>query len=135
MKLKVSKSGLLAILFWVISFILAFKISPDSCYIWLPDSLLVFGFYPLLIGSRARWLWLVFGMGNILIGWMFVMSAVIPDTCFAPYHLIEIKKHLQLYHPYMVWLLTGVLSLLVGIIMLLIAPIYKAIKVIRGRAH
>lgn len=96
MKLKPTTPGLIAIFFWVLSLILAFKIPPGSRYIWVPDALLLFGFYPLLIGSRARWLWLVFGVLNIIIGWHLAMSTVIPDANFAPYHLVEIKQHLAL---------------------------------------
>lgn len=123
MKFKFSKSGLLASLLWVVGFLIAFIIPPGSHFIWVPDALLLFGFWPLLIGGRARWLWLVFGILNMIIGWHLAMSTVLDDAKFAPYHLVEIKKHLALYHPFMTWLLIGFVCTIIGLIRLFLGLI------------
>jgi hypothetical protein len=79
----------------------------------------LFGFWPLLIGSSARWLWLVFGICNIGIAFVLVVSNCIPDGDFAKYRLLETHTHLKLYHPYLVWLLMGALSTIIGIVLLI----------------
>jgi hypothetical protein len=118
MKFKPSKSGLLAIFLWVLSFILACKIQPGTRFIWVPDALLLFGFFPLLISCRARWLWLGFGLGNLFAGFTLVLANVIPDEKFVPYHVLDIKRHLDQYHPFMIWLFIGGLSAAIGIVLL-----------------
>ena len=135
MKLKPTKPGVLAIIFWVLSFILAFRIQPGSRYIWLPDTLLLLGFSPLLIGCRARWLWLGFGIGNMVIGWAIALSTVVPEASLAPYHVVEIKKHLELYHPLIVWLLIGMLSTIIGTILLFISLILWLFKKLKLRTN
>ncbi len=135
MKLKASKPGILAIFFWVLSFILSFKIPPSSHYIWVPDTLLLLGFVPLLIDSRARWLWLVFGVCNMVAGFTLTLSTCMPDAAFAAGHMVAIKKHLQLYHPFMVWLLIGFISIVIGVVLLLTAGIYSLVRKIKSAGN
>ena len=133
MKLQLQKSGLLAILFWALSGVLAFKIPCGSRYIWVPDTLLLLGFCPILIARRARWLWLGFGICNIIIGFTLAMAPVISDADFDLYHMVAIKKHLELYHPFMVWILIGFISTAVGIILLFVALIRSLARKIKRR--
>ena len=111
-----SKLTLLTMFLWVASIVLYFTLPPTSRFLWMPDTLLLFGFYPLLIKGKARWLWILFGILNIAIGWFLAMAYVMPAQQFAPYHLEEVKKHIDLYHPLLVWLFIGVIALLIGIV-------------------
>jgi len=100
---------------WIAGFALAFVIPAGSLYIWLPDTLLLFGFYPLLIKAKARWLWLVFGVLNFLIGCALELTLVLPDEPFAKVpQAVAVKTHLAQYHVPLVWLGIGILSFLIG---------------------
>ncbi len=129
MKLFKKKSSLLAVLLWTMSFILAFRIPPHSQYIWIPDALLLLGFFPLLIAGRARWLWLAFGLGNLVVGATLALAICIPDRLFEPYHMAQMNAHLRLYHPYLVWLLISLLSAVIGVILLIISLASWLIKI------
>jgi hypothetical protein len=131
MKLKLTKSGTLAISLWALSFILACRIHPGSHFIWVPDTLLLFGFLPLLISSRACWLWLVFGLGNLFAGCVLDIASVIPAEKFVPYHVVEIKHHLDQYHPFIIWMLIGAVSTVIAIILLTIKFIFWLRKKIK----
>jgi len=120
MKAPSKQSTILAIILWMLSLMLAFKIPPTSKYIWVPDSLLLLGFWPLLISSRARWLWLVFGICNIFIGFVLLVAIYLPEKALVAYNIVPINNHMKLYHPYLSWLLMGVVSTIIGAVRLLI---------------
>jgi len=123
MKLKLSKSSIAAISIWVLSFSLACKIEPGTRFIFVPDALLLFGFIPLLIASRARWFWLLFGLGNLFVGFVLEITSLIPAEKFQPfeqYHVIEMKHHLDAYHPFIIWMLIGAFATVTGFILLTI---------------
>ena len=108
----------IAVIFWLVSFILSFNIHPGSPFIWLPDTLLLLGFCPLFIGMKARWLWLVFGIGNMFIGFVLLVALYLPEQSLSTYHLLDINMHMKLYHSYLAWLLIGILSTIIGVALL-----------------
>jgi len=103
---------------WIGGFILAFIIPPRSYFYWIPDALLLLGFWPLLWEGNAKWLWLVFGVLNFFIGIVLQISAVLPDQYFKPDAVLSVKTHLQDYHSPLAWMAIGVFSVLVGLIRL-----------------
>ncbi len=108
--------SILASLMWVAGFALGFIIPAGSNNIWIPDALLLFGFWPLLFKLKAKWLWLVFGILNILIGYILELIAVLPDQNFASIpHAVTGKTHLAEHHVPLVWIGIGILALLLGI--------------------
>ena len=116
MKLPTKKSSIAAIIFWIVSFILSFTVPPSSQFIWLPDTLLLLGFWPLFFGMRARWWWLVFGICNMFIGFVLLVSIFLPDQDLARYNMLAMKTHMKLYHPYLVWFLIGLFSTIISLI-------------------
>ncbi len=120
------KSNILAALVWILSLGLAFRISPSSGFIWVPDALLLFGFYPLLISIKSPWLWLGFGLLDFFAGCMLLIVSYFPKAEFVQYeqlfhvNLVEFNAHLQSYHPYYTWALIGILSALIGLVLLII---------------
>src|SRR5262249_35008225 len=123
MKIKISKPAIIAMIMWVMAIVLPGIVPAKPQFLWTSDALLLFGFFPLLIACRANWLWLVFGLLNMTVGWFLAMAYMIPEERFAVYHLAEIKKHVDLYHPLLVWLLIGFLATIIGVVRLLIIAI------------
>lgn len=79
--------------------------------------------------AEARWLWLAFGLCNMIAGATLALAIFIPDSLFEPYHMAQMNAHLRLYHPYLVWLLIGALCIVIGIILLAISLIRWLIKI------
>lgn len=100
---------------WIIGLVLAFLIPPTSQFIWLPDALLLLGFFPLLIGWRPSWPWIVFGVLNICIGFVLLVSQYLPDTSL-PKEMMIVRRHLLNYHVPMVWMLIGAIATVYGTI-------------------
>lgn len=109
-----NKVSLSACVIWVISFVLSFVLKPGSPYIWLPDGLLLAGFLPLLISYRSAWPWFIFGMGNLLIGFVLQTSEFVPDGTL-PSAMLPVKEHLRQMHVPIVWILFGIISVIYGI--------------------
>ncbi len=107
-----------AIVCWIVSFILSCTVPPASPFIWLADTLLLIGFWPLLISMKARWLWLVFGICNVFIGFVLLVAIYLPEAELAKYHLLAVNTHMKLYHSYLAWLIIGILSTIVALVIL-----------------
>jgi hypothetical protein len=108
--------SILASLLWIAGFALAFVIPAGSNNIWLPDALLLFGFWPLLFKLKAKWLWLLFGILNFMIGCILEIIAVLSDQNFASIpNAVAGKTHLAEHHVPLVWMGIGILALLIGI--------------------
>jgi len=118
MKAPSKKSSIVAAIMWVIGIILAFKIPPSSNFIWLPDALLLFGFYPLFISSKSPWLWLIFGFIDIFISGILLIAASAPPEELTRLHVLEMNNHMQSYHPYYTWAIIGFISTFIALIQL-----------------
>jgi hypothetical protein len=106
-------AGTASCILWVLGIGLAFVIPPASRFIYVPDALLMLGFFPLLYLWKYSWPWLVFGALNIGIGFLLMVIDYSPDNLF-PKDLLAPKHHLGQYHPAIVWYTTGLLAALFG---------------------
>lgn len=115
---KKSKGGKLAgissTVLWVLGFALAFVIKPGP-QIWIPDTLLLLGFCPLLWVFKPGWPWIVFGVLNCVIGFFLELMVFIPDATFTNEMKI-VRQHLAEQHCAIAWILIGLASTVVGII-------------------
>lgn len=91
---------------WVISIVLAFQIAPTSSLIWLPDSLLLLGFVPLLILAKQSWLVLLFGLSNAFIGFFLLVLVHLESDKFVG-EVLQMKQHLITMHSPWAWLYIG----------------------------
>lgn len=106
--------GILSCVIWVVGIALAFVIPPSSNFIYIPDAMLMMGFYPLLYLWKYSIPWLAFGVLNFGIGILLMVIEYSPDNMF-PADLLKPKHHLAEYHPAVVWWVTGVFSTSFGI--------------------
>lgn len=100
---------------WILGFALAFVVPAASPFGWVPDAMLLVGFFPLLYAWRPGWPWLVFGILNIIIGFLLLVAFYIPDTNFTP-DMIAVRKHLAEQHSPFTWMTIGILSALFGVV-------------------
>lgn len=102
---------------WVLAIGLGFVIPPQTGLIWIPDTLLLLGFWPFLCQLKARWLWLVFGLFNLFIGFTLEVTRYLPDKDFSfDPKVLAMKTHLAQYHEPFAWMGIGVISALIGIL-------------------
>ena len=88
---------LLSTALWILSIILAFQIPATSHLIWLPDSLLLLGFVPLLVLAKQSWLVLLFGLSNAFIGFfLLVLTHLESDNVVG--EVLLMKQHLVTMH-------------------------------------
>lgn len=113
-------AGLMSTVLWVIGFVLLFALN-GSPLIWLSDTLLLLGFWPLLFVWRPGWTWAVFGYLNIFISFMLELTKFItPDMMekrLSPdvmAKFLEGQKHLSESHGFMPWFFIGIFSVLFG---------------------
>lgn len=92
---------------WILSLVLAFQIPATSALIWLPDSLLLIGFVPLLILARQSWLILLFGISNAFIGFFLLVLVHLESDKFVG-EVLQMKQHLITMHSPWAWLYIGV---------------------------
>ncbi len=102
---------------WTASFFLSFVIPPGSPLIWVPDTLLLLGFVPLLFIWKPAWPWLVFGFCNIGIGFVLAVTPFLDDSLL-PGELPKVRQHLAEFHVPLVWILLGAASVLYGLVRL-----------------
>lgn len=98
---------------WVLGFALAFVIPARSPFGWLPDGMLLVGFFPLLYAWKPGWPWVVFGVLNTIIGFLLLVAFYIPDTNFTN-DMIIVRKHLAEQHSPFTWMTVGILSIIFG---------------------
>ena len=99
---------------WVVSFALLFVLKPDNPWVWTSDTLLLAGFWPLLFAWRPGWTWLIFGVLNMVIGFLLEVAHHLPAEHFPPAAL-PLREHVLAMHPMMVWLIIGFLSAVFGL--------------------
>ncbi len=104
---------------WAISIALSFEIPPSSSFIWVPDTALLLGFFPLIWICPFSLIWIAFGGLTAFIGFFLLLLSNIPDASL-PAQTIGIKKHLAEFHPCWSWMILGVLVTICGSIRLTI---------------
>ena len=117
-KAKLNKSQTIlnwvAIFCWTLGFGLAFIIPGKSRYIFIPDTLLLIGFWPLLFQWRFSLPWIIFGCSNMGIGFILQLSAFLPNEHFTA-AMILVKEHLANLHSPITWIVIGFISALYGV--------------------
>ena len=98
---------------WVLSIILAFMIKPGHALAFVPDALLLLGFFPLLILWRRGWVILLFGFFNAFIGFFLLLLEFLPDEKFTG-AMQAMRQHLLSMHSCWTWMTVGVVALLWG---------------------
>lgn len=109
-------ASLLSIVLWVVGLGLAFVVPPKSPYIWVPDALLLAGFWPLLYIWRPGWPWLVFGLMNVGIGMILLIASFVKDEDFPSQQLVPMNHHLRDYHAPFTWMYIGLFSIAFGLV-------------------
>ena len=104
---------------WGLSIILSFLIPTSSPAIWLPDSLLLLGFFPLIWICPYSVIWLAFGILTALIGSFLLLLTNIPDASL-PAQTLSVKKHLAEFHPCWSWMIIGSFVTICGSIRFLV---------------
>lgn len=102
---------------WTASFFLAFVIPPGTPMIWVPDTLLLLGFVPLLVIWKPAWPWLVFGSCNLGIGFVLAVAPFVEDSML-PGEMSAVRHHLAEFHVPLVWILLGTASVVYGLVRL-----------------
>lgn len=108
-------AGYLSAVLWIAGFLLAFVVPAASPFIWVPDTLLLAGFLPLLVFWRPAWPWLAFGVLNVFIGVVLFVAQFLPDSEL-PGEMPRVRQHLAELHVPLVWVLFGVFSFLFGLV-------------------
>ncbi|MFA7336690.1 MAG: hypothetical protein WC028_07870 [Candidatus Obscuribacterales bacterium] len=121
---------LLSTALWILSIILAFQIPATSRLIWLPDSLLLLGFVPLLVLSKQSWLVLLFGLSNAFIGFFLLVLVHLESDKFVG-EVLLMKQHLVTMHSPWAWLTIGLLTAIWGAM----ASTIDIVKLIRRHLH
>lgn len=104
---------------WVLSLGLSFAIPPTSPLIWIPDTVLLLGFFPLIWICPYSLVWIAFGILTAFIGSFLLLLTCIPNEAL-PADTHAIKKHLLEFHPCWSWMLLGLFATIAGIIKLII---------------
>lgn len=110
---------ILSTVLWAVGFVLLFVIKPDNPLVFLSDTFLLIGFWPLLFAWRAGWTWLVFGLLNIFIGFFLELAKFLPTDTMTPTMQAayeQAKTHVICVHPALVWILIGAASALFGLV-------------------
>jgi hypothetical protein len=103
-------AAILSTLLWLVSIVLAFQISKESTWFWLPDGLLLLGFIPLLMLWRKAWLTLLFGICNTLIGFFLLILTYLESEKFVG-EVLAMKEHLIHFHSPWIWMIFGVIPI------------------------
>lgn len=106
---------ILATVLWVVGFGLNFVIKPGERLIWMPDALLLIGFFPLLFVYKAGWTWFGFGVCNMVIGFFLQLLRHLPNDIFKSQDQLVVRDHLIQMHVPLVWILIGAASTVYGV--------------------
>lgn len=100
---------------WILGFALAFVVPANSPFGWVPDGMLLVGFFPLLYAWKPGWPWVVFGVLNTIVGFLLLVAFYIPDTNFTR-DMIIVRKHLAEQHSPYTWMVIGIMSTIFGMV-------------------
>lgn len=118
-------AGALSMVLWTIGFVLPFILKKESPYVWVSDTFLLIGFWPLLFYNKAGWTWLVFGILNMVLG--FGLELIkwlvpnIPESFWTPEKMaykswfMNMHHHITDMHPCLPWILIGAVSTIYGV--------------------
>jgi hypothetical protein len=106
---------MLATALWLAATVAMFLFDKESRWFWLPDVLMICGFWPLLYFFRPSWPWLVFGVGCLLIA-VEISACAFMSPAKLPTPLLPVRQHIIQHHILDPWLLLGLASILYGII-------------------
>ena len=98
---------------WVLSIVLAFVIKPGNAAFFVPDALLLLGFFPLLVLWQRGWLTFLFGLFNSLIGFFLLLLQFLPEEKFTG-AMQPMRAHLLGMHSCWIWMILGVVALIWG---------------------
>jgi uncharacterized membrane protein len=126
---RTKTAGMISCVLWILGFALSFVIPGKSAYSWVPDTLLLVGFFPVMFVHPAGWTWLVFGILNVAIGFILEIGYQLPDDVF-PVEVNILRKGLQATHPTLVWILLGAICTVYGVFRI----IKTVVRFIRHRA-
>ena len=105
--------AIIAAIIWTVGFALEFVIKAKSPYLWIPDTLLLVGFLPLLFAWKPSWPWFLFGLGNLFIGFVLVLGNYLPDADLNPVS-VPVKHHLSEMHVAIIWIIAGLAAICYG---------------------
>jgi hypothetical protein len=111
---RAKAAGVISCVLWILGFALSFVIPGKSTFTWVPDTLLLVGFFPVLLVHPAGWTWLIFGILNVAIGFILEIGYQLPDDVF-PVEVNTLRKGLQATHPTLVWILLGAVCTVYGV--------------------
>ncbi|HEY9868804.1 MAG TPA: hypothetical protein V6D08_06535 [Candidatus Obscuribacterales bacterium] len=111
-------AAILSCLLWAAGFFLAFVVPAGSPSIWVPDTLLLLGFIPLLLVWKPVWPWFAFGIFNIFIGFVLLVAQFLPESSLVG-DLPKVRKHLAELHVWLVWVAFGAAAIFYGALRLL----------------
>jgi hypothetical protein len=111
-------AAILSCLLWTAGFFLAFVVPAGSPSIWVPDTLLLLGFIPLLLVWKPAWPWFAFGIFNIFIGFVLLVAQFLPESSLSG-DLPKVRKHLAELHVWLVWVAFGLAAIIYGSLRLL----------------
>jgi hypothetical protein len=104
---------------WGLSIVFSFLIPTSSPMIWVPDTILLAGFFPLIWICPYSVIWLAFGILTGFIGSFLLVLTNIPDSAL-PAQSISVKKHLAEYHPCWSWMIVGSFVTICGTVRFLV---------------
>jgi len=119
-KKKALVATIISTVLWVLSIVLAFVIKAENPWAWVPDALLLLGFFPLLILWRQGWLTFLFGLFNTLIGFFLLILKYLPDDKFVG-SMQMMRVHLLTMHSCWTWIIFGLIALIWGTASLIIS--------------
>ncbi|MBS1991903.1 MAG: hypothetical protein JSS83_15380 [Cyanobacteria bacterium SZAS LIN-3] len=105
---------------WVLSIVLAFVIKPGSAMAFVPDALLLLGFFPLLVLWRQGWLTFLFGLFNTLIGFFLLILQYMDDAPFVG-SMKMMREHLITMHSCWTWIVLGIVPLIWGLVSMILS--------------
>ncbi len=110
-------AGWAACVLWLLSIILSFCIPTSSPLIFLPDTVLLLGFMPLILICPYSLVWIAFGVLTAFIGCFLLLLTHIPNSAL-PADTHAIKMHLAEFHPSWSWMIIGGVFAIAGILKL-----------------
>lgn len=133
----------LSMVLWIVGFVLPFILKKGNPYVWISDTCLLTGFWPLMFYNKAGWTWLVFGILTVALGFgleliQFLMPQV-PQTFWTPEKMaykpwfMNMHHHITDMHPSMPWILIGGASTIYGVFRIIKTIVKWILKMVRRK--
>lgn len=121
-----------ATIIWIWGFALAFIIPPKTKYIWVPDTMLLLGFWPILWQWKLSLAWIIFGILNVFIGYILQFSNYVPTEKMTQAMLLA-REHIINQHSPLAWILVGAVSVVFGVLNLAKNLLMCLIRLIKSK--